>query len=29
LALLEDKMKIGDPDDEAREAFFGDSQFKQ
>jgi len=28
LALLEDEMKIGDPDDEAREAFFGDSQFK-
>lgn len=29
MALLEDEMKIGDPDDEAREAFFGDSQFKK
>lgn len=29
MALLEDEMKIGDPDDAAREAFFGDSQFKK
>ena len=29
MALLEDQMKIGDPDDEAREAFFGDRQFKR
>ena len=29
LALLQDQMKIGDPTDETREAFFGDSQFKR
>lgn len=29
MALLENQMKIGDPDDEAREAFFGNRQFKR
>jgi GST-like protein len=28
-ALLEDEMRIGDPDDEARDALFGDQQHKQ
>ena len=29
LALLEDQMKIGDPSDETREAFFGSSQYQR
>ena len=29
MALLEDEMKIGDPSDETREAFFGDSQYRR
>ena len=29
VALLEDRIKYGDPSDETREAFFGDSQYKR
>lgn len=29
IALLEDRIKYGDPSDETREAFFGDSQYKR